>query len=323
MNKSDSLCLISGTSNRPLALKISKILKVELTPVEISHFKDGEIYIRIEESVRGKDVFIIQSTSKPVNDNLMELAIIIDAARRASAKRVTAVIPYYGYARQDRKAKPREPITAKLVANLIVAAGADRVICFDLHANQIQGFFDIPMDHLKAGGVFTKYFNEKKMKDFVVVSPDIGAAKKSEKFASYLKAPLVIIHKKRTQRNEVESAFILGEVKGKICVVIDDMIDTAGTMTAAAKTLKENGAKDVYMLATHGIFSGPAIERLSDTAIKEVIITDTINQEDKKLPKKFKIISISEQLANVIEKINRDDSKSYLFTKGQKKIKEF
>jgi len=314
MSEFGDIVLLSGSANQPLAKRIAAFLKTTLGKIELKRFNDGEIYCRIEENVRGKDAFVIQSTSSPVNDNLMELAIIIDALRRASASRITAVIPYYGYARQDRKAKAREPITAKLVANLITACGADRVMTLDLHADQIQGFFDIPLDHLYALPVFQSYFSEKNLSNLVVVSPDVGGAKKANFLAKKLNVPLAIIDKRREKHNEVAEMTIVGEVNDKECLLVDDMIDTAGTICEAAKALKQNGARKIFVMATHGIFSGPAIERLSNNDIDEVVVSDSINNR-KGMPSKIKVLSIAPLLGEAINAVHLNSSISELMDK--------
>ncbi len=323
MKKDSNLAIITGSSNTLLAEKIAKYLNIELSSMEISHFKDGEVYVRIEENVRGKDVFIIQPTSKDVNYNLMELAIIIDAVKRSSAKRITAVIPYYGYARQDRQAKPQEPITAKLVANLIATSGAGRVLTLDLHSDQIEGFFDIPVDHLHASELLVEYFVSKKLKNLCIIAPDTGAAKKTRRVGKMLNAPIAIIDKRRVKHNEVEEMTVVGEVKGKNCIILDDMIDTAGTVSEAAKALKKQGALDIYVAATHGIFSEPAIERLSDKSIKEIIVTDSINQIEKKLSEKFKVLSVANLFAEAINTIHADESNFKTDSAKTKKLTEF
>ena len=313
------LKIFTGTANQPLAREISKYLKVEVGKLSISHFKDGEVYARIDENVRGTDVFVIQPTSKDVNYNLMELAIIIDSLRRASASRITAVMPYYGYARQDRKAKSREPITAKLVANLLTATGADRVLTLDLHSGQIQGFFDIPLDNLTAATLLANYICEKKLRDLVVVSPDAGGVKNARVLAKILAAPLAIIDKRREKHNMVEEMRVIGEVKLKTCIILDDMIDTGGTILAAAKALKENDAGEVYVAATHGVLSEPAVERMTDNSIKEVIITNTIDHTKDNLPNKIKVISVGYLLGEAIKRIHEDKSISALFEETLKK----
>ncbi len=290
MNTSGSeIKIISGNSSKELAQKIADYIGVPVADCTVGKFSDGEISVNMNETVRGCDVFVVQSTNSPVNDNLMELLILIDALRRASAGRITAVIPYYGYARQDRKAKSRDPITAKLVANLITAAGADRVLTMDLHAAQIQGYFDIPLDHLLGGSILADYFNQKGIEDLVVVSPDLGSVTRSRKFANGLDGdvPLAIIDKRRPKANVCEVMNIIGDVKGKNVILLDDMIDTAGTITNAANALKEFGAKDIYACCTHGVLSGPAIERIDNSAISELIVLDTIQlPEEKKIDKR-------------------------------------
>ena len=279
MNTSGSeIKIIAGNSNMELAQKIADYIGVKVADCQVTTFSDGEISVNINETVRGCDVFVVQSTNNPVNENLMELLIMIDALRRASAGRITAVIPYYGYARQDRKAKARDPITAKLVANLITAAGADRVLTMDLHAAQIQGYFDIPLDHLLGGSLLADYFNEKNIEDLVVVSPDLGSVTRSRKFANQLEGevPLAIIDKRRPKANVCEVMNLIGDVKGKNVIMLDDMIDTAGTITNAANALKEFGAKNIYACCTHAVLSGPAMERIENSAISELIVLDTI-----------------------------------------------
>ncbi|MGL5752496.1 MAG: ribose-phosphate pyrophosphokinase, partial [Paraclostridium sp.] len=279
MNTSGSeIKILAGNASKELAQQIAEYIGVPMAQCEVGTFSDGEISVNINETVRGCDVFVIQSTNSPVNDNLMELLIMIDALKRASAGRITAVIPYYGYARQDRKAKSRDPITAKLVANLITAAGADRVLTMDLHAAQIQGYFDIPLDHLQGGKILADYFNEKEIEDLVVVSPDLGSVTRSRKFANILNGdvPIAIIDKRRPKANVCEVMNIIGEVAGKNVILLDDMIDTAGTIVNAANALKEFGAKEVYACCTHGVLSGPAIERIENSAINELIVLDTI-----------------------------------------------
>jgi ribose-phosphate pyrophosphokinase len=314
MGEFGELVIFSGSANQLLAKRIAAYLKQPLGKAEIKRFKDGETYCRIEENVRGKDIFLVQPTSSPVNDNLMELVIMIDAFRRASAARITAVIPYYGYARQDRKAKSREPITAKLVANLITACGANRVMTLDLHADQIQGFFDIPLDHLYALPLFESYLSEKNHSDLIIVSPDVGGAKKANFLAKKLDVPLAILDKRREKHNEVSEMVVVGDVKGKECILVDDMIDTAGTISEAAKTLKQNGAKKVSVIATHGIFSEPALERLSTDAIEEVIVTDSINHK-KGLPSKISVLSVAPLLGEAISAVHSSSSISELMDK--------
>jgi ribose-phosphate pyrophosphokinase len=307
--------LISGTANPELAQKISEYLATPLVQTKITRFSDGEIFVEIKENVRGADVFIIQPTCPPVNENLVELLIMIDAARRASARRITAVIPYYGYARQDRKTAPRTPITAKLVANVIVVAGARRVLTMDLHAGQIQGFFDIPVDHLYAMPVFLEYLKAKfRVEEIVIVSPDAGGVERAREYAKRLNATMAIVDKRRPRPNESEVMNIIGDVKDKIAVIIDDMIDTAGTICKAASAIMERGAKEVYAVATHPVLSGPAVERLAQSPIKEVVVSDTIPlREEAQMVDKIKVLSVSKLLGEAIRRIHTDDSISSLF----------
>ncbi len=309
------LKLYSLSSNVPLAEKIAGYLGIELGKLTVDKFSDGEIAISIEESVRGDHVFIVQSTSNPTNDYLMELLIMIDALRRASAKTITAVIPYYGYARQDRKAKPREPITAKLVANLLTTAGADRVVALDLHAAQIQGFFDIPVDHLLGAPLLASWFldHEVSGSDVVVVSPDHGGATRARKLAEFLDSPIAIVDKRRPKPNVSEVMNIIGDVSGKKAILIDDMFDTAGTITNAAQALKDAGAVEVYACGTHGIFSPPAIERIENSAIKTLVVTDSIYLPEEKRIDKIELISVSELIGQAIERIYEERSVSPLF----------
>lgn len=312
---SNRMKLISGTANPELAQKISEYLATPLVQTKITRFSDGEIFVEINENVRGADVFIIQPTCPPVNENLVELLIMIDAARRASARRITAVIPYYGYARQDRKTAPRTPITAKLVANVIVVAGARRVLTMDLHAGQIQGFFDIPVDHLYAMPVFLEYLKDKfRGEEIVIVSPDAGGVERAREYAKRLNATMAIVDKRRPKPNESEVMNIIGDVKDKIAVIIDDMIDTAGTICKAASAIMERGAKEVYAVATHPVLSGPAVERLAQSPIKELIVSDTIPlREEAKRLDKIKVLSVSKLLGEAIRRIHTDDSISSLF----------
>ena len=316
MNTSGSeIKIIAGNSNLELAQKIADYIGVKVADCLVTKFSDGEISVNINETVRGCDVFVVQSTNNPVNDNLMELLIMIDALKRASAGRITAVIPYYGYARQDRKAKARDPITAKLVANLITAAGADRVLTMDLHASQIQGYFDIPLDHLLGGNLLADYFNEKKIEDLVVVSPDLGSVTRSRKFANQLEGevPLAIIDKRRPKANVCEVMNLIGDVKGKNVIMLDDMIDTAGTITNAANALKEFGAKNIYACCTHAVLSGPAIERIENSAISELIVLDTIKLPKEKENDKIKVLTVAEMFGEAIKKIFANESVSVLF----------
>ncbi len=304
--------LFSGNSNRALAEAIAKKLNTELGGIEVNTFSDGEINVHIEETVRGRDLFIIQSTCAPVNDNLMELLIMIDAAKRASAGRITAVIPYFGYARQDRKARSRDPITAKLVANLITAAGADRVLTMDLHAEQIQGFFDIPVDNLLGGPTIYDYFAKQNTID-VVVAPDMGSVKRARKVAEKFGVPIAIIDKRRPKANVMEVMNIIGDVKGKRCFMLDDMIDTAGTICQGAQALKDMGATEIYAACTHAVLSGPAIERLEKSPITKLVMLDTIPlPEDKKLDK-FEILTTANIFAAAIENVYLDKPMSKLY----------
>ena len=310
-----NLKIFALSSNRPLAQKIADQVGVELGKVSVTQFSDGEIKINIDESIRGDHVYIVQSTSYPVNDNLMELLIMIDALRRASAKTINIVLPYYGYARQDRKAQSREPITAKLVANMITQAGADRVLTLDLHAAQIQGFFDIPVDHLLGAPLLANYFleNNFKDKDIVVVSPDHGGVTRARKLAEFLHAPIAIIDKRRPKANVAEVMNIIGDVKGKVAVLIDDMIDTAGTITLAAQALQDAGALEVYACCTHPVLSGPALDRLNASVIKEVVVTDSIQVPEEKTGGKIVQISVDQLMAEAIRRIHENRSVSPLF----------
>ena len=310
-----NLKIFALSSNRPLAQKIADQVGVELGKVSVTHFSDGEIKINIDESIRGDHVYIVQSTSYPVNDNLMELLIMIDALRRASAKSINFVLPYYGYARQDRKAQSREPITAKLVANMITQAGADRVLTLDLHAAQIQGFFDIPVDHLLGAPLLANYFleNNFKDKDIVVVSPDHGGVTRARKLAEFLHAPIAIIDKRRPKANVAEVMNIIGDVKGKVAVLIDDMIDTAGTITLAAQAIQDAGALEVYACCTHPVLSGPALDRLNASVIKEVVVTDSIQVPEEKTGGKIVQVSVDQLMAEAIKRIHENRSVSPLF----------
>ncbi len=307
------LKIFSCTANVPLAKSIAEKIETNLGDSEVIRFSDGEVSIRIGESVRGSDVYVIQPTSAPGNENLMELLVMIDALKRASAKRITAVMPYYGYARQDRKTRPRDPITAKLVANLLTTAGADRILTIDLHAGAIQGFFDIPVDHMTAAPLLADYFINKGTNDLVVVSPDIGGVTRARDLAERLRVPLAIIDKRRPQANVSEIMNIIGDIKDKNTIMVDDIIDTAGTITLAAKALIDRGAKKVYACCTHPVFSGPAIDLLSKAPISELVVCDTILlPEEKQLPN-IKICSVAELLADAIIRIHEDLSISTLF----------
>ncbi|MBQ9845886.1 MAG: ribose-phosphate diphosphokinase [Oscillospiraceae bacterium] len=305
--------IFACNSSKELAKKIADQMGLPLGKCEVGTFSDGEIAVSIKETVRGSDVFIIQSTNAPVNNNLMELLIMIDAMKRASAGRITAVMPYYGYARQDRKSKSRDPITAKLVADLITAAGADRVLTMDLHAAQIQGFFDIPLDHLVGMPILARMFETREIDDLVVVSPDLGSVTRARNFASYLDAPIAIIDKRRPKANVSEIMNIIGDINGKNVVIIDDIIDTAGTLCNAANALKERGAKSVRACATHGVLSGPAIQRIEESALEEIILLDTIQLPEEKQIDKIKVTSVATVFADAIRRIYADQSVSTLF----------
>lgn len=304
--------LFSGNSNLPLAKAIAAKLNTELGGIEVTTFSDGEISVHIEETVRGRDLFIIQSTCSPVNDNLMELLIMIDAAKRASAGRITAVVPYFGYARQDRKARSRDPITAKLVANLITAAGADRVLTMDLHAEQIQGFFDIPVDNLLGGPTIYNHFAKEGNID-VVVAPDMGSVKRARKVAEKFGVPIAIIDKRRPKANVMEVMNIIGDVKGKRCFMVDDMIDTAGTICQGAQALKDLGATEIYAACTHAVLSGPAVERLEKSPITKLVMLDTIHLPEEKMRDKFEVLSVADIFAAAIENVYLDKPMSKLY----------
>ncbi|HDL20300.1 MAG TPA: ribose-phosphate pyrophosphokinase [Nitrospirae bacterium] len=307
--------LLSGNAHRELALKVAEKLEMKLTDTTLSTFSDGEITVKINENVRGSDVFVIQPTCSPVNHNIMELLLLVDALKRASASRITAVIPYYGYARQDRKVQPRVPISSKLVADLIEASGTNRVLTVDLHAGQIQGFFDIPVDHLYAMPVLIDYIREHYPNgDLVIVSPDAGGVERARAFAKRLGSSLAIIDKRREKANECQVMNVIGTVDGKDTLILDDMIDTAGTMAQAAEVLRQKGAKRIGAACTHAVLSGSAVERINDSVLEEVIVTDTIPLDTKKAKcSKLKILSISELLAEAIKRINEETSISSLF----------
>ncbi len=310
----DHMRVFSGNSNIPLAKEISHILGTPLGEADVTTFSDGEILVDIHESVRGMDVFVIQSTCTPGNTNLMELLIMIDAMKRASANRITAVLPYYGYARQDRKVSPRAPITAKLVADLITAAGAHRVLTMDLHAGQIQGFFNIPVDHLFAAPVLLDYMRTRFPGDMVVVSPDAGGVERARAFAKRMKASLAIIDKRRDSPNVAKFMNLIGEVKGLHALILDDIVDTAGTIVEAASALKTKGAQGVYACCVHAVLSGPALQRLNDSIIQEVVVTNTIPLTPEAASKrKFKVLSVAKLLADAIQRIHCNDSVSSLF----------
>lgn len=308
--------IFACNANPTLAAEIAKKLGMKLGDAEVEKFSDGEISLKINETIRGADVYIIQSTSEPVNDSLMELLIMIDAMKRASAARITAVMPYYGYARQDRKARARDPISAKLVANILTTAGANRVLTMDLHCAQIQGFFDIPVDNLVGVSLLSNYYISKygeNIKDFVAVSPDLGSVTRTRQFAEALNIPLAIIDKRRPKANVSEIMNIIGEVAGKKVILIDDMIDTAGTITNAANALKERGALEVDACCTHGVLSGPAIKRIQDSAIDELLVLDTIEFPEEKLIDKITVVGVAELFANAIRCIHEGSSISQLF----------
>ena len=309
--------VFTGNANVNLARDICKLIGIQLGSSEIGHFADGEVFASIYESVRGSDVFLIQSTSRPVNDNLMELLIMIDAMKRASAGRITAVIPYFGYARQDRKAKARDPISAKLVANMLTAAGADRVLTMDLHAAQIQGFFDIPVDNLYGNPVFVDYYAKKfgeKCEEMVVVSPDVGSVSRARAFAQKLHMNLAIVDKRRQKANQCEVMNVIGDVEGKDCILFDDMVDTAGSLCNAAKAIVEvGGAKNVYACASHAVLSGPAIERINNSVITELAFLDTIAAIDPSLSSKIKYLTVAPMFAEAIERIYQEISVSKLW----------
>jgi ribose-phosphate pyrophosphokinase len=309
---SRGLKLLSGTANPGLAQEIADQLGVELCKVNLGRFADGEISVRIAENVRGLDIFIVQPTNPPA-ENLVELLLLIDAARRASAARITVVMPYYGYARQDRKDQPRVPIGAKLVANMIVAAGADRVLGVDFHQHQLQGFFDIPVDHLYAIPVFGAHYRKKPLHDPVVVAPDVGSAKMARGFAKRLNTSLAIIDKRRPAANVSEVVNVVGDVVGHDCILVDDMIDTAGTVSEAARALKELGARDIYVCATHALFSGPAVQRLTDSPIREVAVTDTIAIPPERRFDKLVVLSVGDLISKAVRFTHSESSVSSLF----------
>ncbi len=310
----ENLAIFSGNAHPQLARDICRYLGVTLGDAFVGRFSEGEIRVKINDNIRGKDVFLVQPTCPPPNDNLMELLIIIDALKRSSAKRITAVIPYFGYARQDRKDQPRVPITAKLVANLLTVAGADRILTMDLHAGQIQGFFDIPLDHLFAVGVFIDYFSKLGLKDVVVVSPDVGGIKMARAYAKRLSAGLAIIDKRRVSPDETEAVHILGEVKDKNAIIVDDLVATASSLIEAVEALKEAKAKSISAAITHGVLSGPAIDRIDKAAsLMELVITDSIPLGDHKKHPKIKVLSIADLLGEAIKRIHHEESVSALF----------
>jgi len=309
----DKLAIFSGNAHPGLAGNICKYLKVKLSDALVTRFSEGEVRMKINENIRGKDVFVIQPTCPPANENLMELLIMMDAMRRSSAQRITAVIPYFGYARQDRKDQPRVPITAKLVANLLTTAGANRILTMDLHAGQIQGFFDIPVDHLFSIGVFIEYFDQR-IKDLVVVSPDVGGIKMARAYAKRLGVPLAIIDKRRESPEKTEAMHILGEVEGKNAIIVDDLVATGSSLFEGVDALKKAGAKSIYAAIAHGVLSGPAIERLDKCAnLKELVITDSIPLDKSKTHPRIKVLSVANLLGEAIKRIHNEESVSSLF----------
>lgn len=307
--------LFALSANRPLAESISKTAKIPLSNVEVVRFADGEITVNLEESVRGNHVFVVQPTSEPANDHLMEVLVLTDALKRASAASITIIMPYYGYSRQDRKVKSRQPITAKLVANLLQVAGVNRVVCIDLHAAQIQGFFDIPIDNFPGAPLLASYFKKKKLDNVVVVSPDHGGVSRARVFATYFDAPLAIIDKRRPKPNEAEVMNIIGDVKDATCIMIDDIVDTGGTLIAGANALLKMGAKEVYAAVTHGVLTKQATDRIQDSVLKELVITDTINLKEEKRRPKIKQLSIGPLLGEAILHILNDEPISQIFTR--------
>lgn len=305
--------VFTGNANPEIAQEICNYLDMPLSKAEVKQFSDGEVSVEIGENVRGTDVFVIQPTCTPVNDHLMELLIMVDALRRASARRITAVLPYYGYARQDRKVRPRVPITAKAVAEMLMAVGTRRVMCMDLHAGQIQGFFNIPVDHLYSAPILLKHIR-RNFEDVVMVSPDAGGVERTRAFAKRLNAHLAIIDKRRKRANECQAMNVIGDVNGKTAILLDDMVDTAGTLCSSAAKLKENGAKEVHACCAHAVLSGPAIERINDSQIKSLVVTNSIPLADKgERCNKIKVLSVGELLGEAISRIHSEDSVSYLF----------
>lgn len=305
--------IFSGNAHRQMAEEIASHLGMSVSEADVRKFSDGEVFVELKENVRGTDAFVVQPTCTPVNDNLMELVIMVDALRRASARRITAVVPYYGYARQDRKSAPRVPISAKVVAEMFMAVGVRRVLCMDLHAGQIQGFFNIPVDHLYAAPVILKYIQDK-FSDVVMVSPDAGGVERTRAFAKRLNTGLAIIDKRRDRPNECEAMHVIGDVKGKVAILMDDMVDTAGTLCSGAQTLLDNGAKEVHACCSHPVLSGPAVERLDASPIKSLVVTNSIPLKGAALEcDKIKVLSVSELLADAINRIHNEDSVSSLF----------
>ncbi len=312
MKVRNDIRIVTGTANRGLAIKIADYVGVPLTDCSVTRFSDGEVFVQINENIRGADIFIVQPTNPPA-ENLLELLMLIEAARRASAMRVTAVIPYYGYARQERKDRPRVPITAKLVANLLTTAGADRILTFDLHASQIQGFFDLPHDHLYSSKLFNPYFSNLSLKDLVVVSPDVGSLKMARSTASALQGDLAIVDKRRPKPNESKVMNLIGEVEGRTVLIRDDMVDTGGSLCQAAEYLKDRGALDIYGACTHGVLSGNAIDKIEQSAIKKMVLSDSIDQSSKALTDKFEVLSCSHLLGETIKRIFDEESVSVIF----------
>ncbi len=310
--------IISGSAHPSLAQNISELLEVPLTPTRVEHFSDGEIYVRVKQKVRGDDVFVIQTLAQPVNENLMELLITVDALRRASAGRISVICPYLAYSRQDRKATSREPITAKLVANLITKAGANRLMTIDLHADQIQGFYDIPFDHFVGYPQFVNYFKENDYSDVVIAAPDVGAFGRGRQMAKLMEAPMVVMDKRRPSHNCAEVVRVIGDVAGKVAVINDDIIDTGGTITSAAEALAEKGAKEIILCATHALLSGPAPERLQNCPASKVLLLDTVPIPEEKRIEKMEIISLAPLLSRVIRRIHLGKSLGELFTWEQK-----
>ncbi len=306
--------VFSGRSNPKLAEAICQHLEIPLGRIDLTNFMDGEIYVQIKENIRGHDVYLVQSTCPPVNDHVMELVLMLDAAKRASPMYITVVIPYFGYARQDRKVEARVPISAKAVADIITAAGAQRVLTIDLHAGQIQGFFNIPVDNLFASAVFIDYFRTMPKEDLVIVAPDAGGVERARAYAKRLEADLGIIDKRRVEKNQMEVMHVIGDVKGRVAIIVDDMVDTAGTITRGADALRENGAKAVYACASHSVLSGPALERITQSALEELVVTDTVplNGKEKQCPK-LKVLSIAPLMAEAISRIHLGQSVSSLF----------
>lgn len=308
------LKLLSGSGNPALAREIADAMGVPLSDLSIFRYADGEVGVRIDESVRGEDVFVIQPTCPPVNENLVELLVIVDALRRASADRITAVLPYFGYARQDRKMRPREPISAKLVANLLTAAGCHRILTVDLHAGQIWGFFDIPLDHLPARMILAEHFRREGLQNVVVVSPDVGGVQRAREFANQLDAPIAIIDKRRDRPNQVkEVVHVIGKVYRKTAIIVDDIVDTAGTLTAGAQALRKRGVTAIHACATHAILSGPAVQRIAASPIQELVVTNTIPMAPEKLIDKITVLSVAPLLADAIQRIHENRSVSQLF----------